>query len=260
MLLPDEPPPFESVEPSGNIPVMLVCDHASCRVPKALDQLGVPTARLREHIGWDIGAAAVARVLQARFGAGAVFANYSRLVVDLNRSLADGSAFPAISDGTLVPGNIGIPDSERRRRAEALFHPYHEAIEQLVSRLSTPSRVPVFLGIHSFTPSFHGTPRPWHIGLLWDKDPRLALPLLRYLRGQPGLVIGDNDPYSGRHPADYSIDFHAERTGLAHVGIEIRQDLISDVAGQQRLAGIVGDALAIALRDSRVFERRSPPV
>jgi predicted N-formylglutamate amidohydrolase len=109
----------------------------------------------------------------------------------------------------------------------------------------------VFLGIHSFTPLFHGTERPWHAGVLWDSDPRVAVPLLEHLRAEPGLVIGDNEPYSGRHTADYSIDTHAESRGLAHAGIEIRQDLIADAAGQAAWARRLGDALEKKVSDTR---------
>lgn len=255
LLGPDEPGAFELIDGPGTAPVVFVCDHASNRVPAALGDMGIAAHHLRDHIAWDIGAGAVARRLRERFEAGGVIAGYSRLVVDLNRSLADRSAFPPITDGVLVPANLSLADDDRARRVEALYDPYHAAVEELVERRSTAAEVPVFVGVHSFTPRFHGTMRPWQVGILWDADPRLALPLLAALRAA-GVVVADNEPYSGRHPADYSIDRHAELGGLAHAGIEIRQDLIADEAGQERWAGIIGAALASVLGDSALYRRR----
>jgi predicted N-formylglutamate amidohydrolase len=254
----DEPPPFELIEGRAESGLILVCDHASNRLPAALDRLGLAEAYLDDHIAWDIGAAGVARRLRDRFDADAVLGTYSRLVVDLNRGLTDSSCMPAISDGILIPGNVGLDARERERRRRALHEPYHEAIETLIERRTVDGRVPVFLGVHSFTPRFHGTQRPWHAGILWDRDPRLALPLLRALRAQEGLYIGDNEPYSGRHTADYSIDRHAECRGIAHAGIEIRQDLIAEPEGQARWAGILGDALEAIMADASVFVPLSP--
>ena len=198
------------------------------------------------------------RLLQARFGADAVYANYSRLVIDLNRRPGDGTVIPPISDGVLIPGNLGLSQAARDARGEAFHAPYHAAIEGLIARRTANGKVPVLLGIHSFTPFFHGTPRPWHAGVLWDRDPRLALPLLAALRRNDGLYIGDNEPYSGRHTADYSIDTHAEVRGLAHVGIEIRQDLIDDEAGQARWAGILAAALEPVFADDALYAPLSP--
>lgn len=254
----DEPQPFELIEGAAGSGIILVCDHASPRFPAALGQLGIPDRYLGDHIAWDIGAAGVARRLRERLGADAVLANYSRLVVDVNRGLGDASAIPAISDGVLIPGNLGLTAAEREARVLALHAPYHAAIGALIGRRSAESRVPVVIGIHSFTPRWHGTRRPWHAGVLWDRDPRLPLPLLAALRARGDLVVGDNEPYSGRHTADYSIDRHAESHGLAHAGIEIRQDLIADAAGQERFAGILGDALEAILADASLYAPLSP--
>lgn len=243
----EEAPAYELVEVDAAEPVVLACDHAANRVPRALDGLGLAEEHLQQHIAWDIGAGAVTRLLSERLRADAVLAGYSRLVVDLNRSLDDTTAFPAVSDGVLVPGNLGLDAEQRAQRAKALFKPYHEALSRTIRSRSGAGRVPVLVAIHSFTPKLHGVRRPWHVGILWDKDPRLPLPLLAELRRHPELRIGDNEPYSGRHPADFTIDHHAEPLGLAHVGIEIRQDLINDVSGQQRWAALLGDALAAAL-------------
>jgi len=246
------------IEGDAAAPAILVCDHASNRFPAALGSLGLPDRYREQHIAWDIGAGAVTRLLQARLGADAVLANYSRLVVDLNRQPGDFTVIPPISDGVLIPGNLSLTQELRDARGAALHAPYHVAIESLIKRRSSNGRMPVFLGVHSFTPWFHKTPRPWHAGILWDRDPRLALPMLAALRAEKGLVIGDNEPYSGRHVADYSIDTHAESRGLAHVGIEIRQDLIADEVGQQEWAARLGDALEQIFADATLFAPLSP--
>jgi predicted N-formylglutamate amidohydrolase len=246
------------IEAASDARVIFVCDHASNRFPAALGALGIAERYLDDHIAWDIGAAAVTRLLQERFGADAVFANYSRLVIDLNRRPGDGTVIPPISDGILIPGNLGLSQAARDARGETFHAPYHAGIEDLIARRSANGKVPVFLGIHSFTPYFHGTQRPWHAGVLWDRDPRLALPLLAGLRRYDGLFIGDNEPYSGRHTADYSIDTHAEVRGMAHVGIEIRQDLIDDAAGQARWADILAAALEPILADEALYAPLSP--
>lgn len=255
LLRDDEPAPFEVIEAASALPLVIVCDHASRRIPRALGALGLATALLEEHIAWDIGAAAVARRLAARFGVSAVLAGYSRLVVDLNRAPEDATSMPAISDGCLIPGNLGLTPAARQERRRALFDPYHAAVDAAIAARATSAIAPVCLGVHSFTPRFHGTRRPWQVGVLWDADPRLAIPLLEALRAA-GLVVGDNEPYSGRHPADYTIDSHAEARGLAHAGIEIRQDLIADRAGQERYARLIGDALEPILRASALYIRR----
>ena len=180
------------------------------------------------------------------------------MVIDLNRRPKDLSVIPVISDGVLIPGNLSLPQSDRDARGHAFHAPYHQAIEDLVERRSANGTCPAFFGIHSFTPRFHGTPRPWHAGVLWDRDPRAALPLLAALRAHDEFFIGDNEPYSGRHTADYTIDTHAESRGMAHAGIEIRQDLIDDDAGQDRWATILGDALAPLLADDSLYAPLSP--
>ncbi|WP_428101694.1 N-formylglutamate amidohydrolase [Candidatus Rariloculus sp.] len=255
ILADDEPPAYELIEGSGPRPIIIVCDHAANRVPRSLDMLGLADHHLHDHIGWDIGAAGVARRLAQWFDADAVLAVYSRLVVDLNRSLHDAGAFAAISDGILVPGNVGLSIEAKAARARELYHPYHRTIRKLIDAGTSAEHSPIFIGIHSFTPRASGIERPWHIGVLWDKDPRLPLPLMRGLRTASDIVVADNEPYSGRHPADFTIDHHAELLGLAHAGIEIRQDLIRDEIGQERWAARLADALRPVLEHEAFYTR-----
>jgi predicted N-formylglutamate amidohydrolase len=242
LLGPEDPPVYEIVNPEGAAPVLFVCDHASRVVPRALGLLGLDESLLMRHIGWDIGAAEVTRGLAARFDAPAVLCGYSRLVVDCNRRLEDASAMPATSDGVAVPGNRALSADARRRRAAAIYHPYHAGVAGRLDAFAAERRVPALLSIHSFTPVMNGFVRPWHVGILWDKDPRVAVPLLANLRAHADLVVGDNEPYSAKQPVGYTVRAHAVAAGLPHVAIEIRQDLIDTAAGARRWAELLAAA------------------
>jgi predicted N-formylglutamate amidohydrolase len=254
LLAPDEPAPVELIEVDGKRPLVLACDHASNRVPRSLDSMGLDGNSLENHIGWDIGAGAVTRLLSERLQASAVLGGYSRLVMDLNRDLYDPTAFPEISDGVLIPANLGLSVEVRAERARALFKPYHETLRRVIQARTTQQQTPVMICIHSFTPYQYNVLRPWHAGVLWDKDPRLALPLIAALRETADIVVGDNEPYSGHHPADYTVDHHAETLGLAYAAIEIRQDLIEDESGQQQWADRLAKVLDELLLDQRLFQ------
>ena len=254
LLAPDEPAPFELIAAAGLRPLVLVCDHASNRIPKSLDGLGLNSDTLEDHIAWDVGAGAVTRLLSERLQASAVLGGYSRLVMDLNRDREDPTAFPEISDGVLVPANLGLSVAVRAERTRALFEPYHDTLRRLIQERTTTKQTPVMICLHSFTAYQHGVLRPWHVGILWDQDPRVAVPLMAALREPGDIVVGDNQPYSGRHSADFTVDHHAETLGLAYGAMEIRQDLIEDESGQQRWADRLADVLEAVLRDERLFQ------
>jgi predicted N-formylglutamate amidohydrolase len=185
-------------------------------------------------------AAALTRAVASLLGVPAVLSRYSRLVVDCNRRLDDPSAFAEVSDGTTIPGNLNLTPDARRNRAEALYWPYHAAIARALDALGGESAL---VALHSFTPDMGNVSRPWHVGVLWDQDDRLSAPLLKALRAVPGLCVGDNQPYSGRHPAGYTIHAHAERRGLPHVSIEVRQDVLATPAGVESWAALLAAAL-----------------
>jgi predicted N-formylglutamate amidohydrolase len=253
LLAPDEPAPFEFIPSRARHPALLVCDHASARIPASLGTLGLPPARLADHIALDIGAAALTRKLVQRLQIPAVLGGYSRLVVDCNRRLDDPSAFPQRSDGVDVPGNAHLNEARRQQRAETLYWPYHHAVRDQLTSLESSVRAPALLAIHSFTPTMNGLERPWQVGILWDKDPRIPVPMMDALRQMPGLVVGDNEPYSGRHPADFTIDHHAEAEGLPHVSLEVRQDLITTDEGADRWADVLAEVLLPILDDASLY-------
>ena len=253
----DEPAAFEVICEGQNRHLIIVCDHASRTIPRSLGTLGLEDRYLQDHIAWDIGAAAVARILCRRLGCIAIAGNYSRLVIDLNRDLNDATAIPAISDGVLIPGNLNLDGIQRAQRIRELFVPYHEAVQQQIMSRTSAHRAPVMINIHTFTPRQHGLDRPWDVGVLWDTDARLALPLMARLRSAGDIRVGDNEPYSGRHPADFTLDHHAEALGLACAGVEIRQDLVADPRGQAAWGERLARALEPVLVDEKLFRRAS---
>lgn len=244
LLGPADPPPVRVLNPGGRSALLLLCDHASHAVPAALAGLGLPVHEHQRHIGWDPGAALVSAHLAERFDAAAVLSGYSRLVIDCNRAPGDPTSIPASSDGTAVPGNRDLDADAISDRLDACFWPYHHVITARLAQMRADGRVPVVLAVHSFTPCLAcaGRPRPWQIGVLWNHDPRLAVPLIEALRAQ-GVCVGDNEPYSGRD-SSYTVETHAAAAGLPHVLVELRQDLLGDAHGCADWANRLGDALA----------------
>ena len=222
LLVPGDPPPFEVVNPDGKARLVLFSDHAGRAIPRRLGTLGLRQAELDQHIGWDIGIANLARKLAVALDAPAVLGGYSRLVIDCNRRLDDPTSIAQESDKIPVPGNRGLSAEDRTARQDAIFKPYHVAIAAVIARKRKQGPDPAVLSLHSFTPQMNGFARPWHVGVLWNRDPRMPVPLMARLMQEPGLVVGDNEPYSGKDEHGYSVIFHAERVGLPHGLIEMR--------------------------------------
>lgn len=243
---PGEPPPFEVVAPDASAPFLLICDHASNRVPASLGDLGVPKSAFDLHVAWDIGALDAAKHLQRRFDATLIHTGYSRLVIDCNRHCGRADLVPAISEYTEVPGNRGLCDEARRLRIETLWQPYHAAIASTLAARAARGLPTLFVSMHSFTPVYKGEARPWQIAMLSNRDRRVAEVLLRELGSEPGLCVGDNIPYRLTDEGDYGVPVHAERAGLPHVLVEIRQNEIDTDAGQQAYAERLARTLPIA--------------
>jgi len=248
-----EPLPFERIEGAGNAKMLIVCDHASPLIPARYGTLGLAPEHRYAHVAWDIGAAAISRGLARRLGCPAVLAGVSRLVIDCNRQPGDPSSIPSNSCGVRVPGNDAVNDAEADARAEAWFWPYHHEIGTVLAHLFRHGTAPAMVSIHSFTPSMNGCERPWHVGVLWNRDPRMAAPVLDRLRTRDDLVVGDNEPYSGRE-INYTLDTHAGAAGLPHVSFEIRQDLAETPEACARWVDILADALAPVLADPGLHE------
>jgi predicted N-formylglutamate amidohydrolase len=216
-----------------------------------LGGLGLSELARWQHMAWDIGAGELARGLATALDAPAVLAGYSRLVVDCNRHPDDPEAFRTTSDGCEVPGNRSLSDVERDARLAAIFDPYHEAIAAMLGGFRARGVQPLLISVHTFTPRLAGNERPWHVGVLWDRDERSARALLDGLRAIDGILVGDNEPYSGKHPSDFTIDHHAEAAGLPHVCIEVRQDQFESAAGTERWVRILGGVLHRMLDDAQ---------
>jgi len=210
--------------------LLFVADHATNFIPEGYNNLGVEEAHLQEHIAWDIGSLDVARAVRNRTGGRLIHAPVSRLLIDLNRAPDHPGLIPESSDGILIPGNMGLSAEERQRRLELYFHPYHNALSAEIEAMLEVDDKVALVSMHSFTPKMNGEARPWHIGLLYNQDDRLSRRAIDWLRREPGLIVGDNEPYSGRL-LNYTMDRHAEARGLPYLSIEIRQDLISTPEG-----------------------------
>ena len=252
LLAADEPRPFESINPEGDPRVLLTCDHASRFIPRALNQLGLDEATLLRHIAWDIGAAEVTRHLARRLDLPALLSGFSRLVIDPNRKPDAESSIPAISDGVTIPGNLVLSAAAAKARRRDLFEPYHAATAALLDRAAGQGIAPAIISVHSFTPVMDGVERPWQVGILWNRDGRLADPLIARLRAL-GLTVGDNEPYSGRDFHGYSMQTHGDARGLANVLVELRQDLIDTHHGAEAWAKTLGEVLAEVLRDPGLY-------
>ncbi len=242
MTLKGEDIAFEIVSGAPSSALLLLCDHASNRLPERYGDLGLPAAQFRRHIAYDIGARDLTLGLAARLDGTAILTHFSRLLIDPNRGEDDPTLIMKLSDGAVVPGNTRVDEAERAHRIGTYHAPYHAAIRGETNAIEARGRVPIIVSIHSFTPSWRGTARPWHIGLLWDRDDRLVGPMLRALRLIPGVVVGDNEPYSGSLAGD-TLNTHATARGLPHVLIEIRQDLVQSKSGvdewTERLAQVL---------------------
>jgi predicted N-formylglutamate amidohydrolase len=253
LLSPNEPSPFVILNPDSVVPLLLVCDHASNRFPQSLGSMGLDYLDRVSHMTLDIGAGAIAESLADKLGATALLCQYSRLVVDCNRELSDNSMFLENSEGINIPGNQNLQINEKERRVSEIYWPYHNAIEAQICRLRDQYINPIVISIHSFTPVMNGEDREWEMGVLWDKDQITAEFFLNKLM-DAGFFVGNNEPYSGKAPEDFTIDYHAEPIGLPHVGIEIRQDLINHDEGVERITDTLQEVISALTTSTRKID------
>ena len=252
-------PAYEIANPEGGPSLLLLCDHASNRVPEEVagGDLGLPPGDMARHIAWDVGARGLTLKLAEKLNAPAVLSTFSRLVIDPNRGEDDPTLVMRLYDGSVIPANRHATGREVARRLGAYHRPYHGAIRDMIARaqerleggggFATPR--PALISVHSYTKQLKNRPpRPWHAGVLWDEDARIAAPLIRRLEAEPGLVIGDNEPYSGALKGDTMWE-HGTKRGLPHALIEVRNDLIADESGQEAWAAILARCITGAVAD-----------
>jgi predicted N-formylglutamate amidohydrolase len=249
-------PAFELVNTDGSAPAIVTCDHAGRAIPAEDRDLGLSARDLERHIAWDIGGADLSRELARRLDAPAVLATYSRLFIDANRQPGSTHSIPALSDGVAIAGNAGLSPAAIARRADIAFWPYHRRIAALIADRERRSGVQAIVMIHTFTPAMNGQARPWHVGVLYDRDARMAKPLLAALGRQQDLIVGDNQPYSGSSPLGYGLDAHGQSVGRPHVMIEVRQDLVETPKGAARWVARLAPAVAEVLADPALFVLR----
>lgn len=258
LLGPDDPPPYSIVNKNGSAALLLLCDHASRAVPRSLDGLGIPDSQLARHIGWDIGGLETAIELSNELDAPLIASGYSRLVIDCNRWPGGEGSIPEVSDGTAVPANRALTREQIEARAAACFWPYHNEVDRLLDGMTAGGRAVCLLVVHSFTPMMNGFDRPWHVGVLWNEDDRLPVPLLDALRRDASLVVGDNEPYSARASYEFTLNAHARPRAIPHCSLEVRQDLIGTTvearAWGRRLAPAIRSAVNVALNGTQSEE------
>jgi len=245
---------YEILPGRSDAGLLLICDHAVNALPESYATLGLSPEQLERHIAYDIGAGAVVRRLARALAVPAICARFSRLLIDVNRGLDDPTLIMRLSDGTIVPGNRQIDAAEHDRRVRLYYEPYHLAIDSLIEKCVGAGVPPMLLSIHSFTECWKGVRRPWDAAVLWDRDYRFAVPLIEALRGNRGLLVGENEPYDGKLAGDCMWQ-HGTRRGLAHAIIEVRQDLVRDEEGQRRwaeriTAAVSGILSRVDLRDT----------
>jgi len=245
LLVKDDVAPVLEENSTGRSPFLFTADHYGRAIPGALGDLGLPESELKRHIAWDIGIAGVAHALARHLDAHLIAQRYSRLVIDCNRPPQSPSSIPRISETTVIPGNEGLTREVAEARRGQVFDPYHRRIAEVIEGRLQKKIPTVLVSLHSFTPVYAGLARPWHVGTLYQRDTRLPPLLLKGLRAQADLVVGDNEPYAVSDETDYTIPVHGEARSLMNTGIEIRQDLIADDSGERewadRLANIFGE-------------------
>ena len=252
LLTENDPALFDVINANGAAPLLVCCDHAGRGIPQSLGDLGLHEEFLQLHIAYDIGARQVALMLSQKFDAPLLLANYSRLVIDLNRHLDDATLIPEFSDKVAVPGNTGLLRWQRQQRVEEIFNPYHKQYSEMVDRLRARFVKPLILSVHSFTPEIDGVSRPWDFGVLWEEHYELAQILIRNLGKNRKLFIGENRPYHARDPLGYSMVVHAQERGVEMGLIEIRQDRIEQPDGQKWATEILHQAVLPVLDHSQV--------
>jgi predicted N-formylglutamate amidohydrolase len=258
LLATDEPPPFTVDNENGTSPLLIVADHAGKHFPRRLGQLGLSNAECERHIAWDIGVGAVCCLIGKALNAVVVQQNYSRLVIDCNRTPGSGTSILDLSELTRVPGNIGLSERHKLARVREIFQPYHDRIVTELDRRREAARPTALISVHSFTPVFKTVARLWHVGVLYNRDQRFAQILMELLHREEGLVVGDNEPYSVTDASDYTIPFHGEQRDLHPCGTRNSPRPHHGRSGSADVGGVVCAIASASLSAAHRLACRSP--
>ncbi|MBX7145988.1 MAG: N-formylglutamate amidohydrolase [Alphaproteobacteria bacterium] len=231
LLNPNDPNPIFIYNKNSLSPLILLADHGGRAIPQKLNNLGLSSNLLKLHIAYDIGIKNVGIKLAQYLDSMFIMNHYSRLVIDCNRATSSPDCISPISDNILIPGNNNLLSTEQLFRVTEIYLPYHNYINNIINHSLQNHKVPILVSLHSFTPVMQGYQRPWHIGILWNRDKRLATLMFNLLKEDTHLCVGDNQPYSGQTCTGYTLPFHAESLGIPHVLIELKQDLIDHEDG-----------------------------
>jgi predicted N-formylglutamate amidohydrolase len=229
--------------PGGTSPIVLLCEHASNYIPPDYGNLGLDSRQLQAHIAWDIGARDLTLQLSKRLGAVAVLATYSRLLIDLNRPLETPSSIATVSEATHIPGNTSLTAQERVKRSERIFKPFHDQVLRILTERDRCGQPTVIVSVHSFTPVYNGEPRPYDLGVLFEKSADFALSILQALRRHAGVVAEANVPYHIDREEDYSIPVYGTCRGNDAVLIEVNNSRLLNPQDIARWADRLADAL-----------------
>lgn len=242
---------FDIINPNGQFPLILTCEHASHDVPTEYDNLGISEEELHRHIGWDIGARAVVEIVSKTLDAPAVCSGYSRLLIDCNRDLQDNDLIITHSDGTEIPGNTNVSAAERKKRLSQLYYPYHKAIDQMIENMVQhmgAGKVRL-LSLHSFTPVMKGQDRPFDIGILFDRYEELAQELGQQLQQEGGYRVRHNEPYSGYDGLIFSARNHGGRHRLVYLELEINNGLLVEPDSIARMGKAISEVCRVLFSD-----------
>ena len=229
--------PVDTINPNGKANIVFLCEHASNHIPEEYDNLGLSQEQIELHIAWDIGIADVTQRVAEALDAPAVLAKFSRLLIDANRALDQNGLIPTSSDGHEIAENMNLSKNHIDQRIHRFYHPFHNQAGKIIKNKSNNNHAPIIFNMHSFTPHMDGYDRPWHTGMLWNKDKRVANALIERFTSR-GLIVGDNQPYSGQE-LNHTMNTHGTKHGFPHVNIEIRQDEINHQSGIEKWSRIL---------------------
>lgn len=254
-----EPEPFTIRNPHGKANCILTCEHAGNIVPAVLKMLGLEDEDYGKHYAVDVGIRRVTEMLSDLLDAPAIFGNYSRLVVDLNRDILHPTAFVTAGEGKPIPGNIGITEDDRTARIRELYDPYNTALAAMLDHATADGAHPAIVSMHSFTPQYFQFRRPWQVGFLWTHDARISNAMIAFFEGA-GFTVGNNQPYDHRILRGSAINRHADARCLSNTLVEIRNDLISNDKGADEWAKLFADCLHEVLADQSVCSYYDGPL